>query len=118
MQEFPALEKVAQKFAKERLVVLTINSDRKKKTITRVLDKVQTSLPVLRDTETEVFGAYRANVIPTIYLIDEQSLIYTAWMGSNKNLEEDLGENIDFMVKHLAAAQNAGAATEAAQTAD
>jgi hypothetical protein len=118
VQEFPVLEKVAQKFAGERLVVLTINSDRRKKTITRVLDKAKTSLPVLRDIESEVFGAYRANVIPTIYLVDEQSVIYTAWMGSIRNLEEELGENIDFMVKHPAVAQGASAATEATQVVD
>jgi hypothetical protein len=91
---------VAQKFSGEKLAVLTINGDRSRKTITRTLDKVETSLPVLRDAESEVFEAYRAQAIPTLYLIDQQGKIYTAWSGSVDDLEVELTDNISFMLEN------------------
>ena len=92
------LDKVAERFVGDRLAVLTVNRDRSIKTINNVLDKVDTSLPVLRDVESEVFDAYRAQIIPTLYLIDEQGKIYTAWTGAVKELEAELTDNITFIV--------------------
>ncbi|UCD56522.1 MAG: TlpA family protein disulfide reductase [Candidatus Hydrogenedentota bacterium] len=100
MQEFPVLDKVSKKFAAERLAVLTINGDRSKKAIKRVLDKVDTSIPVLRDRKSEVFKAYNAFAIPTLYLIDQQGKIYAAWTGAVEDLETRLGDSVAFMVKH------------------
>jgi peroxiredoxin len=99
LQEFPALERVAEKFAEQRLAVLTINSDRSMKTIKKVLDRVKTSLPVLREEESEVFEAYRAYAIPTIYLIGRQGEIYGGWTGPVDDLEAQLTDNINFVLK-------------------
>lgn len=99
MQEFPVLERVAKKFTEQRLAVLTINSDRNIKTIKKVLDKAETSLPVLREEESEVFEAYRAYAVPTIYLIDRQGKIYGGWAGAVDDLEILLIDNINFMLK-------------------
>jgi peroxiredoxin len=94
------LDKVAEKFSGDRLAVLTINSDRNRSTIKRTLDKADTSLPVLRDVESEVFEAYRAQAIPTLYLIDQQGKIYSAWTGSVENLEMELTNNINFILEN------------------
>lgn len=115
MQEFPVLDKIAEKFAEQKLAVLTINNDRSMKAIRQVLDKVKTARPVLRDKESEVFEAYRAQAIPTIYLIDQQGKIYSAWTGTVKDLENEIGKNIDFMVKHHKAVDIAEAVTETPQ---
>jgi peroxiredoxin len=94
------LDKVAEKFSGDRLAVLTINSDRSRRTIAKTLDKVDTSLPVLRDIESEVFDAYRAHAIPTLYLIDQQGKIYTAWSGYVDDLEVELTDNIEFILEN------------------
>ena len=94
------LDKVAEKFSDDRLAVLTINSDRNVRTIKKTLEKVNTSLPVLRDIDSEVFEAYRAQAIPTLYLIDQQGKIYTAWIGSVRDLELELIDNIEFMLEN------------------
>jgi peroxiredoxin len=99
VQEFPVLDAVAKKFAGARLVVLTINSDHDEKDIQKVLDKVETSLPVLRDVEEQVFGAYRAVAVPTMYLIDGQGKIYSAWTGPVDDLESELTTNITSMLE-------------------
>jgi hypothetical protein len=78
--------------------VLTINGDRNTKKMKKVLAKVNTSLPVLRDTESTTFKAYRAYAIPTIYLIDQQGKIYGEWTGYVKNLEEQLNHNLGFLL--------------------
>jgi peroxiredoxin len=94
------LDKVAEKFTDKKLAVLTINSDRNSRTIKKTLNKVDTSLPVLRDVESEVFEAYRAEAIPTLYLIDQQGKIYTAWTGTVGDLEMELTDNISFMLEN------------------
>jgi len=104
VQEFPALDAVAKKFAEQQLAVLTINSDASEKSIHKVLDKVETSLPVLRDTEGQVFDAYRAVAIPTLYLIDRQGKIYSAWSGPVDDLETELATHIVFMIERDKAA--------------
>jgi peroxiredoxin len=118
VQEFPVLDKVAEKFAEQNVAVLTINNDRRIKSINAVLDKVETSRPVLRDVDSEVFDAYRAQAVPTIYLIDQQGRIYSAWTGKVKDLENELGKNIDFVVKHPPAADVAKAAVDTSQTTE
>ena len=99
MREFPVLEKVSKKFAGRKAAVLTINGDRNTKKMKRVLAKVNTSLPVLRDGESGTFKAYRAFAIPTIYLIDRQGKIYSGWTGYVDDLEEQLTENIGFILE-------------------
>jgi len=94
------LDKVAEKFTRDRLAVLTINSDRSVKTINKTLDKLNTSLPVLRDVESDVFEAYRAELIPTFYLIDQQGKIYSAWTGYVENLETELTGNVTFLLEN------------------
>jgi len=99
------LDSVADKFSGEKLAVLSINSDHNVNTINRVLEKVNTSVPVLRDAECEVFEAYRAEVIPTLYLIDQQGKIYSSWTGPAKDLEVQLTKNISSMLKSQIVAQ-------------
>ncbi len=91
------LEKVAQKFADKRLVVLTINGDRDQRKMKSVLDMVNTSLPVLRDRRSDVFASYRAYAIPTVYLIDRQGKIYSVWTGTVPDLERQLAESVEFV---------------------
>ncbi len=88
---------MAEKFAGDRLAVLTINSDHSLRTINKTLDKVKTTLPVLRDVEYDVFEAYRAQAIPTLYLIDQQGKVYSTWTGYVEDLETELTDNIGFM---------------------
>lgn len=64
-----------------------------------MLNKVKTSLPVLREEESGVFEAYRAYAIPTIYLIDRQGEIYGGWTGPVDDLEAQLTDNINFVLK-------------------
>lgn len=65
----------------------------------KVLTKVNTSLPVLRDKESKVVMSYRAFASPAIYLIDQQGKIYDSWMGSVQDLEGHLADNVSFVLK-------------------
>ena len=112
------LEKVRSTFHGEKAAVLTINADRNEKKMRRVLDKVNTSLPVLRDSDSETFTAYRAFAIPTIYLIDQQGKIYSGWTGYVADLEEQLTENIVFLLESRTPPRLGAAETVAVSTAN
>ena len=99
MREFPVLDSVSEKFSDKKLAVLSVNSDHSLKTINRVLEKVNTSVPILRDVESDVFKAYRAEAIPTLYLIDRQGKIYSSWVGAVNDLESQLTETINSMLE-------------------
>jgi peroxiredoxin len=99
LREFPVLDNISKKFSKDGLVVLTINSDIRTQGMKRELAKAKTSLPVLRDKESKVVTSYRAFGTPSIYLIDRQGKIYDSWMGSVKDLEGSLTDNVSFVLK-------------------
>ena len=90
---------MSEKFSDNKLAVLSVNSDHSLKTIYKVLEKVNTSVPVLRDVESDVFKAYRAQAIPTLYLIDRQGKIYNSWVGAVNDLESQLTETINSMLE-------------------
>ena len=99
MREFPVLDNISKKFGKEQLAVLTINSDVRTESMKKVLAKVNTSLPVLRDKESKVVMSYRAFATPAIYLIDQQGKIYDSWMGTVQDLESRLTDNVSYILK-------------------
>ncbi len=93
------VSKVAEKFGAQRVAVFAITGDRDIKNTQRILKKVKVSVPILHDKESKVFKAYRANAIPTLYLIDQQGKIYTSWIGAAEQLESELTQNIEFVLK-------------------
>jgi hypothetical protein len=99
LREFPVLDKVSKKFGTGKLAVLTINNDIREGGMKKVLAKVDTSLPVLRDKESKVVTAYRAFISPTIYLIDRQGAIYSSWIGPVNDLEVHLTDEVSFVLK-------------------
>jgi hypothetical protein len=105
LREFPVLDKVSKKFGANKLAVLTINSDIREGGMRKVLAKVDTALPVLRDKESKVVMAYRAFVAPTIYLIDQQGAIYSSWVGPVNDLEDRLTDGVSFVLKFHSSSQ-------------
>ncbi|MBI4832636.1 MAG: hypothetical protein HY801_14010, partial [Candidatus Lindowbacteria bacterium] len=67
------------------------------------LPKVNTSLPVLFDTDAQAVSGYRAYAIPSMYLIDQQHKIYKVWRGPLENVESQLQESIDFLLSSYSA---------------
>jgi len=102
------LDKVRNRFQAEQAAVLTINGDRHAKRMKRVLAKVNTSLPVLHDSESEIFKAYRAFAVPTIYLIDQQGKIYNGWTGYCDDLEGQLADSMAFLLESHTSPQSEG----------
>ncbi|MBI5118765.1 TlpA family protein disulfide reductase [Candidatus Poribacteria bacterium] len=90
---------MAETFGEERLAVFAINDDRDIKKTQKIMAKIKTSLPILHDKGSKIFDTYRAHVIPTLYLIDQQGTIYESWTGTIENLELELTQNIEFVLK-------------------
>jgi len=78
---------------------VAVTSDRNLTAVQAVLARLNTSLPILLDSASEMTNAYRGYALPTLYLIDQQQRVYGVWIGSvEKNKEEVVG-SIEFLVK-------------------
>jgi peroxiredoxin len=84
-------------------VALTINSDSNTEKVKETLARVNTSLPVLLDTDGKTVSAYRAYAVPSLFLIDQQQRIYKVWRGSLENSESQLQESINFLLSSAGA---------------
>ena len=111
MREFPVANRIAKKFTEDNVVVLTINDDRNTEKIRDAYEKVNSSLPVLLDKGSNVVRAYQAYAIPIYYLIDQEQKISNVWVGSVKDLENQLNEKITALLEAQTSSEAEKAAT-------
>jgi len=99
LREFPAIDRVSQKFAKGDVAILTINDDRLDMSRDKALAKINTSLPVLIDKDQQAVKAYQAYARPTLVVIDRQQEIYKVWTGEVDDIEDQLTASISHLLE-------------------
>jgi len=68
--EMRSMRRLADSLNRQEFVLLTLNSTDSARRITEVLKSLHLDIPVLLDTDSEVFKALQAKVLPTSYLLD------------------------------------------------
>lgn len=67
--EMPALQRVADRYADDGLVVLLVNQAEDAATVRRYLDSIGVTAPVLLDPEGTASTTYRVRALPTTFFI-------------------------------------------------
>lgn len=80
-KEMPHIEKLAQEFQKQGLVILTISNENKD-TITQFLSDNKYKIRSLIDEGKEVAKKYQVKGLPTAFIIDKEGKIVTHFIGS------------------------------------
>jgi peroxiredoxin len=98
MDELPALDRVSRDYQAENVVILTVNGTAKDKIddITRVVNDLQLTNPILLDKRDEFWKAYHVQFLPTSFLIDNNGVIRYIIRGSAT--EEVIREKLDLLV--------------------
>jgi len=67
--ELPSLELLAQRHERDGLVVVAVNFRETDAAVRRFVDRMPTTLPLLRDTDGAVNRAWQVRIYPTTFLI-------------------------------------------------
>ena len=81
--EMNALEPVYQKYRDQGLVILAVNVRQDKDTAQQFMDKLNTSYPVLLDSEGEVARSYGVMGLPTTFIIDGKGVLQKRIIGES-----------------------------------
>ena len=80
VMEFPAIERLARRFADRGLVVLAVNLDETRRTIEQFKQASRTDLDLVLD-DGSTAGAYWVDTIPTLVVIDHQGIVRAREQG-------------------------------------
>ncbi len=80
--EMPSLQQLHDAFGASGFAVLTVNYQEGPARIVAFLQKMNLTLPVVRDTDGSVARAWGARVFPASYLIDRDGLVQFAISGA------------------------------------
>jgi len=81
IKEMPALQRLADRLAAERFVLLTVNFGEDEKRIRPFIDKLGVRFPVLLDRDMSATRAWVDKGLPTTYVIDGQQRIRYQVLG-------------------------------------
>lgn len=84
--ELPELERLYKKYENKGFIVVGIAVDASTEGVTKFLQKVPVSFPVLLDTKGTVAEAYRLVNMPTAYLIGRDGVMRHVYKGFGKDL--------------------------------
>jgi thiol-disulfide isomerase/thioredoxin len=71
-EEMPALERLRDKLKGRGFELVTVNYGESSGAVSRFLDRLKVSLPVLLDTHKETAISWRVKGLPTTFLVDAQ----------------------------------------------
>jgi thiol-disulfide isomerase/thioredoxin len=94
IQEMPSIQRLADAMRDKPFAVLGVNvgeGERRAKTMAK---RLEIGFPVLLDKDSTAFRLWRANVLPTTYLVDKQGVIRYVGRGP---LEWDGAEILDLL---------------------
>ena len=95
----PYVEKLYQKYKKsEDIVVLGINLQEDKDTITKFMQKQKMNYPILL-SDNKVISNYKISSIPQFFLIDRNGDLYNKYVGFAPGVEELWQKDIEKLLK-------------------
>ncbi|MFC1655169.1 TlpA disulfide reductase family protein [Myxococcota bacterium] len=86
-KELPFLQKLYERYQKDGLGILAVNTDYRKEKVTELLEFVKKSgftFPVLKDRFQALQRRYGVESFPTMFILDEQGTIKTIRVGYNE----------------------------------
>lgn len=98
-QTLPVLEKLAAAYQDKQVLVLTINPREPEAVIREFLKAEKLALRVGLDRTSDVAENYQVLGIPQIIIIDKAGIVRDVYMGYGKDLERDLRERLDAVLR-------------------
>lgn len=80
-EELPELDKLFKKFGNDRFVVIGIAMGSSAADISKFLQKVSVTFPVLLDTKNDISDAYRVSSLPVGFIISKDGVVRYKHMG-------------------------------------
>jgi cytochrome c biogenesis protein CcmG/thiol:disulfide interchange protein DsbE len=93
-QSFPFMNQMQQKYAKDGLVVVGINLDKRRADAERFLAKIPSSFTIVYDEAGRTPAAYQVKKMPTSVLIDYEGQIASIHAGFEDRTREDVERRI------------------------
>lgn len=105
VQAMPIIDKVAEKFKDQGVVLYAVNLQEEPDEIKKFMDEAKLKVAVALDKDGAVAGSYRAEAIPQTVLIGKDGLVQVVRVGVSPNLEESLTKDLEAILagKNLAA---------------
>jgi thiol-disulfide isomerase/thioredoxin len=104
VQELPILTKVAEAYKDKGVVFCAVNEQEKPDQIHQFLKSRNLQMTVALDSAGEVGGAYGAEAIPMLVLIDKKGVVQSVHVGFNPTIQATLPKELDALLagKNLA----------------
>lgn len=94
-KSFPEMQALHKKYGPKGLVVLGVNVDKKAEDMERFLDQMETSFPVVRDSDQKYIAAAGITTMPTSILIDRKGAVRSIHKGFHGK------ESVDALEKEI-----------------
>lgn len=99
VEELPSLARLQDAFAKDDLLVITIDTGENRHDVEKFLTDVAVDLPVLLDSDGNVFKQWRVTAFPTTFVINKKGLIELAYYGGLEWDKPDVIERLKIMTE-------------------
>ncbi|MFQ5901842.1 MAG: peroxiredoxin family protein [Thermodesulfobacteriota bacterium] len=83
-KELPQLNKLAEKYADAKFIILAVNIDRKRSIVDKFLTKYlpfSNKMRILLDPKSKAVASYAARAMPTSFIIDKEGTIRYVHLG-------------------------------------
>jgi len=105
VQAMPVIDKVAEKFKDQGVVLFAVNLQEEPDDIKKFLEEAKLKVDVALDKDGAVASAYKAEAIPQTVLIGKDGSVQVVLVGVSPTLEESLAKDLEAILagKDLAA---------------
>jgi thiol-disulfide isomerase/thioredoxin len=98
VQEMPILAEVAEAYKEKGVVFCAINEQEKPEDINKFLKDKKLAITVALDSDGAVGGAYRAEAIPQLVLIDKKGIVQSVHVGYDPAVKATLRKELDALL--------------------
>ncbi|MBI3584865.1 MAG: TlpA family protein disulfide reductase [Nitrospinae bacterium] len=101
-EEFPELNKLAEKYNDSDFIILAVNVDKVKSNMDDFLSKMplpSKNMIILVDPKAAVVSSYNARAMPTSFIVDKEGVIRYMHLGFNENDPEKWVKEVESLLK-------------------
>lgn len=101
-EEFPELNKLAEKYKDSDFIMLAVNIDKVKSNMDDFLSKMplpSKNMIILLDSKAAVVSSYNARAMPTSFIIDKEGVIRYIHLGFNEKDPEKWVKEVESLLK-------------------
>lgn len=101
-EEFPELNKLAEKYKDSDFIILAVNVDKVKSNMDDFLSKMplpSKNMIILVDPKAAVVSSYNARAMPTSFIVDKEGVIRYMHLGFNEKDPEKWVKEIESLLK-------------------